>query len=194
MNLIAVICLFLMLTGCSSLKPIRDDSRTFVLVSQGTVRAATPVKGVGIGRVEMPGYLKLKAIAIRQGVEVRYSNKYFWGESLDAGIQRALGADLGFTNVFSSFWRRDQVDFEIYVTVNCFDLDEFGTAHLKAFWRLAKPGASEIIYAGIFETHREGPRLSENPAAASVSLSGTIGQLADQIRHRIDLAQNPQKD
>ncbi len=84
--------------------------------------------------------------------------------------------------------------FELYVTVNCFELDEAGVAHLNAFWRLTNLGASQIVDSGIFEAQIPGPRLSENPRAATVSLSETIGKLTEEIRHRMELAQSRRKD
>lgn len=190
MKTVVLPCLFLwlMLAGCSSFKPVLDNRRTFVLVSNEHLPPEMVAKGIGISRVEIPDYLKLKAIAIRNGSEVKYSRDFFWAESLDTALQRTIAVNLGLTNVYRSFWRRDQVAFEVYVTIDRFDFDDSGKANLKAFWRLTRPGASESADSGTFETRKAGPRLQDNPEAATLSLSAALGELTDVIRQRIDLA------
>lgn len=190
MKTIIILCIVLAAAGCSSFKPVKDNRRTFVLMAKSPPPATTSAKGIGIGRIEMPGYLKSTSIAIRNGSEVKLSNDFFWAENLDAAIQRTVVANLGFTNVFRSFWRRDQVQYEIYITLERFDLDEGDTANLKAFWRITTPGSSEAIDSALFETRKSGPRLAENPAAATVSLSEALGEMCDAMRQRIEDLQN----
>lgn len=190
MKAIIILCIVLAAAGCSSFRPVKDNRRRFVLMAKSPPPAATSAKGIGIGRIEMPGYLKSTSIAIRNGSEVRFSHDFFWAESLDAAIQRTVVANLGFTNVFPSLWRRDQVQYEIHITLERFDLDEGGTATLKAFWRIATPGSSGTVDSALFETRKSGPRLAENPAAATASLSEALGEMSDAMRHKIEALQN----
>lgn len=187
-----ILCIVLAAAGCSSLRPVKDDQRTFVLMAKSPTPATTSAKGIGIGRIELPGHLKSTSIAIQNGSEVRLSHDFLWAENLEAAIQRTVVANLGFTNVFPSSWRRDQVQYEIYITLERFDLDDGGAATLKAFWRITTPGSSESIDTALFETRRSGPRLSENPAAATASLSEALGEMCDAMRHHIEVLQRRQ--
>lgn len=193
MKLTIAACALVIAAGCSLLRPVEDERRTFILVAEPLPAAPTAIKGLGIGRVEAPSYLKPKAIAIRKGTEIEYSSKYFWAEPVDAGIQRTLAAYLGSSNVFSGAWRRDHVSHEIYVTVDRFEIDERGLARLKASWRITGPGASVILDSGSFEAQKSGPRLLDDPGAATISLSDTLGQLAEEILQRVVIAQSRPK-
>lgn len=84
----------LLLAGCSLLPaPQPDTTRYFVLGSRAEPSLAPEAGAVRLGLrpVEVPAYLRNKAIAIRRGDhEVGYAADARWAEPLEAGVTRVL--------------------------------------------------------------------------------------------------------
>lgn len=83
-----------LLAGCNLLPEAQPDrARYYVLENPAAVAtpAATGAVRLGLRPVEVPAYLKNKAIATRTGAsEVRYATEAFWAEPLEAGLARVV--------------------------------------------------------------------------------------------------------
>lgn len=176
--------LLLLLTGCSTFRPVEDRSRFYILADAPCERSGTPspTGAIAIADPEIAEYLKPKAIAIRSGsAEVKYSDQYFWAERLDVAIQQAFVRNMALTNVIFSAWRRESVALEIYVRIDRFDVDETGAAMLRAHHRIIRPETPNMQHRGISEFSRKGPPLANNPSGAVESLSLLVGDLSCEL-------------
>lgn len=186
--------LLLALAACSSLKPVVDRSRFFVLteVKCAHSEAGSAAPAIGIAKVELPEYLRSRPIAVRVGNdEIKLSDTYFWAERLDASIPRILARDMSLTNVYFSAWKRDAVALEIYLAVEEFDISETGTATLRVRYRITTPAGSQTLYSDVAEFSRHGASLADNPSVAVESLAGVISDLSCEIAHQVTRAKPP---
>ena len=176
-----IIGLALSLAGCSFLKPSDVTPRSFVLAPLPA--AAGPSShssgGVGIGLVKIPGYLFKNAIAVRQGTnQLAYLEKAVWAERLDRGLQRVFAANLASLlpteRISLSAWRPQDVNVEVFVTIEQFDVDQKGRGVLAAWWRLLSPDNEKELKAGQFRGVRSGPP----PQADTQGAAGTLSELA----------------
>jgi hypothetical protein len=92
------------LSGCNILPEARPENSHYYVLESKPAADAPPSGAVRIGLrpIEVPAYLKHKAVAERTGEnEVRYATEAFWAEPLDAGIARVLREQLAArANVF----------------------------------------------------------------------------------------------
>ncbi|HEV8073852.1 MAG TPA: ABC-type transport auxiliary lipoprotein family protein, partial [Opitutaceae bacterium] len=86
-------------TGCSLPEARLDTAHNYVL--RVTAEAVPPKSSglhVGLFPVQLPEYLKQRAMVVREGAsEVRYNDEERWAESLDAGLTRVLRERLSAT-------------------------------------------------------------------------------------------------
>lgn len=85
------------LAGCTPLFESQPDTtRFFVLAAPGATEMPPPADAprtatVGLGRIELPAYLRTPAVVLRPGgTEVRHAPAARWAEGLDQGIARVL--------------------------------------------------------------------------------------------------------
>jgi len=117
-------------SGCSLLQPRPDPTRFYVLAVQARPSEPaerTPQPGskrwkVGLKPLEMPAYLRGKAIVIRTGThELHLSDFDRWAESLDQGITRlmkeALGSASNVAEVTLNSHGAATLDYEVAVRV-----------------------------------------------------------------------------
>ncbi|MBI5423106.1 MAG: membrane integrity-associated transporter subunit PqiC [Opitutae bacterium] len=86
-----------LLAGCNILPEARPESARYYVLEAHPAADAPPAGAVKLGLrpVEVPAYLKHKAIVTRSGEnEVSYAADAFWAEPLDAGIARVLREQL----------------------------------------------------------------------------------------------------
>jgi uncharacterized lipoprotein YmbA len=184
----------LCLAGCSFLKPSGVNPRSFVLNSlPATASSGQAVTGVGVGPVKVPGYLYKNAIAVRHGAnEVAYLEQAVWAERLDHGLQRVLAADLAALlptdRIHLSVWRREDVNVEVFVTVEQFDVDRSGTGVLAAWWRLLPASHEKELQAGQFRGVRSGPAPESDPQGAAVTMSELATDLSREVAEAIKSA------
>jgi len=176
--------LSLTLAGCSFLKPSDVTPRSFVLAPLPASAApfSHPGGGVGIGIVKIPGYLVKNSIAVRQGTnQLAYLEKAVWAERLDRGLQRVFAANLASLlptdRISVSAWRPQDVNIEVFVTIEQFDVDQKGRGVLAAWWRLLSPDNERELKAGKFRGVRSGPA----PEADTQGAAGTLSELAADL-------------
>lgn len=88
------------LSGCAFLTP-RDDPTRFYVLTAPTAQAGHQTEGafkrwkLGLRPVEVPAYLRSKAMVVRTGTnELRFADFDSWGEPIEAGISRVLAETL----------------------------------------------------------------------------------------------------
>ena len=181
------------LAGCSFLKPTKSTARYYVLTpmpSSSPATANTAAISVGVGSVKLPSYLFNSSIALRKGTnEVEYLQSDLWAERLDTGFQRVLAADLasvlGTDRVLLSAWRPEEVNVEVYVAIEQFDVDATGAGVLVARWRLLSPGGDKVLKFGATRLSRQGPHTA---AAMVDTLSELLADFSGELGRAIQEA------
>lgn len=179
----------LTLTGCFGfLKPAKATARKFVLAALPAPDAAPVPSGlaVGVAQVKLPDYLFNTSLAIRQGAnEVDYSQLTLWAERLDAGVQRALAANLAVllpsNRIRLNAWRSEDVNVEVHVALERFDVDGNGQAVLVAWWRILSPGGDQTYQSGETRLQRAGPSPYGDPAGAIANLNSLLTDFSRQL-------------
>jgi uncharacterized lipoprotein YmbA len=177
----------LLLTGCLGLKPDPDPSRFFVLSplpAGGADVSPVPADGglrLGLRAVRIPAYLEPSSLAVRQNdQEILYLEFHQWAERLGKGIQRVLANNLALllpsNRLQLNAWRRDEVDLELSVWVERFEVDAQGVATLQARWEITSPGADRKTRTGQTRLTREGPAPEADPGGAVATLSELLAQ------------------
>ncbi len=198
-HLAVMTCLLSGVSGCTFLKPAKSTARHFVLTPMASFGSATDTSGsiaVGLGKVQIAGYIFDTSVAIRRGSnEIEYLPINFWAERLDSGFQRVLAADLAIIlptdRIPLSAWQRDEVVAELYVTLEQFDVDVSGRGVLVARWRILSPGGDRVVKAGSCRLSRHGPS-PENDVSASIStLSELVADFASQLAQALKEATSP---
>jgi uncharacterized lipoprotein YmbA len=171
------------------LKPVESTERQFLLTSlpapkERKLDTAAPV--LGISRIKLPEYLLNSALAVRRGSnEVVYLPDRLWAERLDSGLQRVLAANLGTllptSQIRLSSWSSRDVNAELHVAIEQFDLDTNGRGVLVAWWRILSPGGEKALGAGEGRFARQGTAPVSDPAAAVGTLSGLVEDLSRQL-------------
>ncbi len=193
--LIATACVCL--TGCFGfLKPSPVNTRYFVLTPLPAAETAAPSSGalattaVGVGFVKLPGYLLNSSVALRKGTnEVNYLESVLWAERLDTGLQRVLAANLATLlptdRIRFSAWRPEDVNVEVYLAIEQFDVDTKGRGILVAWWRILSPGGEKTLKAGQFRAARQGPSPDSDPQGATATMSELAADLSREIAQGI---------
>ena len=167
------------------------------ILTSTAVEAAAPVPGVpldptiGIGPIDVPVYLQRPEIVVRGAdarLKVRASER--WGESLQAGIGRALANDLArlvpSAHVFREpFPTASQPAFTIAVQVQRFEPVVDGAVELDAHW-MVTDGAQRLHAAPTLRLESIREPISDATTEARVTaMSRAIAQLAARIATEI---------
>ena len=183
------------LAGCSFLKPSGIEPRSFLLAPLPAVSLppGQPVVSLGMGTVKVPSYLLKNSMAVRRGTnEVSFLDGVVWAERLDLGLQRVLAANLAALlpsdRVHLSAWQAADVNVEVFVTVEQFDVDEHGAGVLSAWWRLVSPGGEKELKTGHFRSTRTGPAAQPNPGGAVATLSELAADFSRELAAAIKSA------
>jgi uncharacterized lipoprotein YmbA len=191
----------LLLAGCSILKPRPDGSQFFVLTrtsdarpSDADVRStatatATPngLPGLtlGLGPIILPEYLDRREIATRvNATQIVYSSTNCWVESLDVSIRRIvsenLSALLGTDEIVSYPWLGNaRPRYQVEIEILRLDSSPAGDATLLARWAIKD--ASDKQYLVVRRSSLSRPATSAGAPAAVNALSGTLGDLSQEI-------------
>jgi len=189
--------LVILISGCTVLAPVADDSRFYVLSSDldsaggasFTANTARPNLAVGVGPVHVPEYLQRPGVATRVGpTRIEYSATDRWAEPLNDCIPRVLAQDLsrslGTDRVILFPWNRAlHVDYQVEVSIDRFDLDSNDTAELSARWFIKNPITGQILDSGsTHQTAAGGKDAASRTAALSQILNLFGNELAQQVQ------------
>ncbi len=177
MKILCPIVLLVLISGCSSLRPVKDQTRYFVL---SPAQQALPGKtdSIGIAHIELPEYLRKREIAWRSGgEEIHYASTLQWAEPLDKMIGRVLAANMG--ALLAPNYRRGEVQAEVTLSFSHFESDEGGQVTIEANWTIRNSSGNTT--RGHAKLSSEGPVLLKEPAAMTAALSSGLANLSAEI-------------
>jgi len=170
------------LAGCNLLPaPQADNTRYYVLESAPAPAAESGAVRLGLRRVEVPAYLKSKAIVSRAGNnELRYADTARWAEPLEAGIARILREQLGSRAAVSTYPFPAQVerDFDVVVSVLAAEGRDDGV-HFTASFEIARANDSTVVVRRTFSAPVTAWRGDHGQLAAQLSVAAAA--LANEI-------------
>lgn len=197
MSKTGVRAVMLLLGGCITACASRGLQIQQYILASTAVTVAAPVAGapldpmIGIGPIDVPAYLQRPEIVSRGAdgrLQVRASER--WGESLQAGIGRALANDLARLVPSAQVFREPfptelQPAFTVALQVQRFEPVVDGTVELDAHWMVTygaqRPHAAPTLR---LESIRE-PISDATTEARVAAMSRAIAQLASQIAMEI---------
>lgn len=161
------------LTGCNILpEPQPDRARYYVLDARAANEAApSAAVRLGLRPIEVPAYLKEKAIATRAGDnEVRYAAEAFWAEPLEAGLARVVRERLASRVAVVPYPFPAQLARDYDVTVRVL---------------AAEGGADGLHFRAVIEVARVGDTVAlvarREFTAAPAAWGGDYGRLAREL-------------
>lgn len=147
---------------------------------------------IGVGPIDLPGYLRRREIVTRTENGLLRTNKHEqWGESLAAGFGRVLAANLArevpSSRVFVAPWRiGNEPAWQVSVQIQRFERDASGVVELEAGWVLRArecAGVGELRSASIHE-----PIDGTSPTATVEAHSRAVARLGREIAEAIRTA------
>ena len=179
-------------TACASLGPKADPSRYFVLTPVPQAHHSSPgcspapsQLAVGIGQIQLPGYLDRQQLVRRiaeNRLDVAENDR--WAEPLGDNLGRILAQNLsallGTDKVRLYPWPSDlRPDYEVEIEVLRFEPDSGRSAELAARWSLRDIPTRAILSVKESELTEplKGPSTEESVAA----LSELLGKLSCEI-------------
>ncbi|HWZ95935.1 MAG TPA: PqiC family protein [Opitutaceae bacterium] len=141
--------------GCSLPEARPDVAHTYVLrVAAEDVTPKSFGRHVGLFPVQLPEYLKQRAMVVREGAsEVRYNDEERWAESLDAGLTRVLRERLSATaQVLAYPFTLEQVrDYDVRVRMQACEGTSDGGVVFSATFEIYAAGANgALVTQGAF--------------------------------------------
>ncbi len=191
----------LLLGGCLSFLPRTEPARFYVLdVMPGSPAGAPLQIALGVGPVELPGYLDRVQMATRTGSnEIRFDETHRWATPLSEAVQGVLLVDLasrlGTDNVsgfpFALGFPRD---YDVTVAFFHFEPTESGEVVLDAVWRVRDPATGEVL--AVRHTELSASAVAGDYAAAAQALSHGLAELSDRIAAELRelVARRPKAD
>ncbi|HEV8072660.1 MAG TPA: PqiC family protein [Opitutaceae bacterium] len=177
--------LWLFTTSCSLPEARSDTAHNYVL--RVTAEAVPPKSSglrLGLFPVQLPEYLKQRAMVVREGAsEVRYNDDERWAESLDAGLARVLRERLSATaQVVSYPFTLEQArDYDVRVRVQACEGTSDGGVVFSATFEVYAAGANGALVAQNTFTAEPVKWDGRDYAKLAGLLSADATQLADAI-------------
>jgi uncharacterized lipoprotein YmbA len=143
--------LYVFSTGCSLPEARPDTAHNYVL--RVTAEAVPPKSSglhIGLFPVQLPEYLKQRAMVVREGAsEVRYNDEERWAESLDAGLTRVLRERLSATTQVLAypFTLEQARDYDVRVRVQACEGTSDGGVVFSATFEIYAAGANGALVA-----------------------------------------------
>ncbi len=181
--------------GCSSILAPRPDPTRFYIVSASNApvvaKPGTNALVIGLGPIAFPDYLARTDIVTRTADnKVDIAPEARWTEALDVSFKRVLASDLsaslGGAHVvaFPWFGTGPDVAYRIEVTVDRFECDGQGSAHLVAQWSIIKGADGETLYSS--SSTISVPGAAGDYAAMAATLSKAEAQFAGQLAASVE--------
>ena len=186
--------------GCLSVLAPRPDPTRFYIISASDVpvvaKPGASALVIGLGPIAFPAYLARTDIVTRTAEnKVDVAPDARWTEALDLTFKRVLAADLstalGGAHVVAFPWFGDEsnVAYRIEVTVDRFESDGQGSAHLVAQWSITKGADGATLYSS--SSTITAPGAAGDYAAMAASLSRAEEQFAQELAASVErLARN----
>lgn len=180
-----------LLAGCGTTQP----SKFYLLsgdISSAGMPAADSAPVLGIGPVQLAGYLERPQIVQRVGPnELRINESHRWAEPLKENISRVLAANLSAAipteEVVLFPWTRDtRIDYQVILSILRLDADVGGAVILEANWQVLQ-AENETPVAANRSVHSEAAGSAAYDAIVAAQ-SRALGQLSREIATAIQTA------
>ncbi len=143
---------------------------------------------LGLGPIRFPDYLDRTDIVTRMGANrLLISQNDHWAEPLRNNFARVLAHNLssllGTQQIVSFPWYSStHIDYQVAITVDRFECDSQGNAHLAARWTINDPASGRILDRGETDLSASGgASTDEQVAALSQTLTAFSRQLAAAV-------------
>jgi uncharacterized lipoprotein YmbA len=179
------------LVGLAACLGPREDTSAFFLLSPAPPppAALAPVAvAVGIGPIELPGYLDRAQIVVRlSDNQVALSDADRWAEPLAANLQRTLEENLAALLPSASFvaypWYPSEApDHAVSIRFRRFEADTVGAVVLDATWELTTSGARTDGRSTRIEESAAAPDRAAAVGAQSRALARLSEEIATAVR------------
>jgi uncharacterized lipoprotein YmbA len=181
--LASIFCL--LAAGCSLPEAKSDSARYYVLPSAAVVSLPKAAAlHVGLLPVQLPDYLKLRSMAVREGAsEIQYRDDERWAETLDAGLTRVLRERLSSAVQVLSypFSLEEARDYDVRVRVQSCEGTADGQAIFSATFEVYTAGANGALVAQNTFTAQPAKWDGSDYARLAELLAADAAQLADAI-------------
>jgi hypothetical protein len=139
---------------------------------------------LGLFPVQLPDYLKQRAMVVREGAsEVRYNDEERWAEPLDAGLARVLRERLSATEQVLSypFYPGEQRDYDVRVRVQACEGTADGGVVFSATFEIYAAGVNGALVAQNTFTAEAAKWDGSDYARLAGLLAADATKLADAI-------------
>jgi uncharacterized lipoprotein YmbA len=179
-----------LLTTTACLGP-REDTSAFFLLSPAPplVASAAPIDvSVGIGPIELPGYLDRTQIVVRlSDNQITLSDSDRWAEPFAANLHRTLVDNLGSLLPGAAFvdypwYAAEAPDHAVAITFSRFEADASGVVVLEAVWVMTSSGTRADRRTTRIEEAAGAPDREAAVAAQSRALARLCEEIAAGVR------------
>ena len=191
-QVLAVVAACLLFGGCSAFAPRADPSSFYILgaLPEADLAADNTTTGikanftVGLGPIELPGYLDRQQFAIRTSTNrLSYSENDRWAAPLAESFSRVLGQNISYllnpAQMIQFPWQsNDAPDYQVKIEVLQFEANSNQQAWLTARWTVINRNKKVLVGQRSQLNRRAGSLSTEDFAKA---LSETLGDLSREI-------------
>jgi len=191
-QVLAIFAAWVWFGGCASFAPKADPSSFYILstlpeVDLAADKTTAGIKtnfSVGLGPIELPGYLDRQQIATRTSMNrLSYSETDRWAAPLAESFSRVLGQNISHllnpAQMIQFPWQsNDAPDYQVKIEVLQFEANSNQEAWLTARWSVIDRNKKILIGQRSQLTRRAGSVSSEDFVKA---LSETLGDLSREI-------------
>lgn len=191
-RIVAIVAVSVGFGGCAALAPRADLSSFYILgaLPEADLAADKNTDGikanisVGVGPIELPGYLDRQQIATRTSVNrLSYSETERWAAPLAESFSRVLAQNLSHllnpARVIQFPWQsNDTPEYQVKIEVLQFEANSNHQAWLRARWTVIDRNKKILISQALQLNRRAGSLSSEDSVKA---LSETLGDLSREI-------------
>lgn len=191
-KILAVVAMWVTFGGCSALAPRADPSSYYILgavpeADFASDKNSAAIKGnfsVGLGPIELPGYLDRQQIATRTSTNrLSYSENDRWAAPLSESFGRVLAQNIAHlvnpARVIQFPWQsHDAPDYQVKIEVLQFEANSNQEAWLTANWSVIDRNKKLVVGQRSQVKRRAGSLSTEDFVKA---LSETVGELSREI-------------
>jgi hypothetical protein len=195
-KILAIITAGILFGGCAAFAPKADPTSFYILgalpEADSAIDKNTPdLKGdfsVGLGPIELPGYLDRQQIATRTSTNrLSYSETDRWGAPLAETFSRVLGQNISQllkpVQVSQFPWQSNEApDFQVKIEVLQFEGNSNQEAWLTAHWSVSDRTKKILVGQNSQLTRRTG---SQSIEASVKALGETLGDLGREIANSL---------
>ncbi len=203
-QILAIVAAWVWFGGCASFAPKADPSSFYILsnlpeVDLAADKTAAGIKAnftVGLGPIELPGYLDRQQIATRTSTNrFSYSETERWAAPLAETFSRVLAQNISHllnpAQMIQFPWQSsDAPDYQVKIDVLQFEANSNQEAWLTARWSVIDRNKKILIGQRSQLTRRAGSLSSEDFVKA---LSETLGDLSREIVKTLRSFEKPRK-